>query len=541
VSASAPERVLPSDDDPFLKSGVAGLGGRPGAHARLGERRFWTPVRWLVLLTLVTSLLGFAQKSPCRTHPWVEEYQYTRGCYTDVFALYFAERLSDGQMPYTQYPVEYPVVIGGVMAVVAQAVEVVPADQRARRFYDLTWLLLTACAVVVTVATSRLAGRRRVWDAAMFAVAPGLLLHGSTNWDLVAGALAMLGLLAWARRRPVLAGVLLGVATATKLYPVLFLIPLLALCWRARKLGAWLQAAVALAVTAALVVLPVYLISPSFAEIDGQQVRVADSPLDRFGADGLSALSPHVTVPDPTEPGRTVEGTNSVYRFVQLNRTRGADWDSLYFAVGRLRVADPDSTLDRARNGVIGLVLDENQPPGEAPSVLNRAVAVSFVLTLIALGVLALKAPRRPRVAQLLFLTLVAFSLTNKVFSPQFVIWLLPLAVLARPRWRPFLAWQATEALVLLTRFAFFISNDKPGQGIDVTFFLFAILLRDLALVLYSALVVRDILRPERDVVRRDGVDDPAGGVLDGAPDRPGGGAGGVSLTKAREPVRQPA
>jgi hypothetical protein len=31
--------------------------------------------------------------------------------------------------------------------------------------------------------------------------------------------------------------------------------------------------------------------------------------------------------------------------------------------------------------------------------------------------------------------------------------------------------------------------------------------------------VVRDILRPEKDVVRRDGDDDPAGGVLDGAPD----------------------
>ncbi|MDX6246221.1 MAG: hypothetical protein QOE76_3944, partial [Frankiales bacterium] len=30
------------------------------------------------------------------------------------------------------------------------------------------------------------------------------------------------------------------------------------------------------------------------------------------------------------------------------------------------------------------------------------------------------------------------------------------------------------------------------------------------------ALVVRDILRPEYDVVRRSGMDDPAGGILDG-------------------------
>jgi hypothetical protein len=34
-------------------------------------------------------------------------------------------------------------------------------------------------------------------------------------------------------------------------------------------------------------------------------------------------------------------------------------------------------------------------------------------------------------------------------------------------------------------------------------------------------LVVRDILRPERDPVRRTYADDPDGGVLDGAPDAP--------------------
>jgi len=33
-------------------------------------------------------------------------------------------------------------------------------------------------------------------------------------------------------------------------------------------------------------------------------------------------------------------------------------------------------------------------------------------------------------------------------------------------------------------------------------------------------LVVRDVLRPKHDVVRRDGTDDPAGGILDGALDR---------------------
>ena len=60
-------------------------------------------------------------------------------------------------------------------------------------------------------------------------------------------------------------------------------------------------------------------------------------------------------------------------------------------------------------------------------------------------ALLALLAPRRPRLPQLLFLVVVAFLLVNKVYSPQYVLWLLPLAALARPRWRDLLIWQACE------------------------------------------------------------------------------------------------
>jgi hypothetical protein len=38
-------------------------------------------------------------------------------------------------------------------------------------------------------------------------------------------------------------------------------------------------------------------------------------------------------------------------------------------------------------------------------------------------------------------------------------------------------------------------------------------------LICLAALIVRDVLEPDRDVVRHGGVDDPAGGVLDGAAD----------------------
>ena len=398
-------------------------------------------------------------------------------------------------------------------------------NARAHTFYDLTWVLLTACAVVVAVTTARLAGRRRVWDAAMFAAAPALLLHATTNWDLIALALAGLGLVAWARSQPVAAGVLLGLATATKLYPVLFLVPLLALCWRAGRLRPALLTTTALVLTAAAVTVPVYLASPFFAEVGGEQVQVAASPWDRLVTEGLGALAPHVTAPPPGG-GAPVVGVNAVYRFVELNRIRPADWDSLAYVLQSTRdsVGGP---VGAVWGGLADLVLDDGGAGGTEPTRLNAFVALGTLLTLAGVVALALLAPRRPRVAQLAFLTVVGFLLTNKVWSPQYVLWLLPLAVLARPRWGPLLAWQATEAFLLFTRFYFFVSmplgeGDDGAEGIDRAWFFSAVVLRDLALGLLAAAVAREVLRPEADVVRRSGLDDPAGGPLDGAPDRAG-------------------
>ena len=490
--------VLPAHEDPVVAGTAVALGGAPGRHSRADGRRFWTPVRWLVLLTLLTCLFGWWQKSPCRVHAWQDQYQYTRGCYTDVFALYFSERLNEGKTPYAEHPVEYPVVIGGVMQVAATVVSALPPEQRPRHFYDATWALLTACALVVVVTTARLAGPRRPWDAALFALSPLLVLHGSTNWDLVAMALAGLGLLQWARSRPLAAGVLLGAATATKLYPVLFLVPLGALCLRAGRLRTFAVTAVATVLTPVLLSLPVYLTSPMFADVGGAQTVVAGSPLDRLGEDGLAALAPQVDV--TTADGVEVVGTNAAYRFFSLNTTRPADWDSLWYVLQEARGAPLDSGAG-------------------TPRLLNAAVAVSFLGALAAIGWLALTAPRRPRVMPLLFLTVLAFLLTNKVWSPQFSLWLMPLALLARPRWGPLLLWQAAEGLVLLTRFYFFISGSAPGKGIGVSWFLSAVVLRDVVLLGVAALVVRDVLRPEHDVVRQGGVDDPAGGPLDAAGD----------------------
>lgn len=101
------------------------------------------------------------------------------------------------------------------------------------------------------------------------------------------------------------------------------------------------------------------------------------------------------------------------------------------------------------------------------------------------------------------------------------MLWLIPLAALARPRWRDFLIWQAGEVVYFLGIWfylAYTTSGDKH-QGLPLEGYQVAIAAHLLCTLYLCAVVVRDILLPDRDVVRRDGSDDPSGGVLDGAED----------------------
>jgi uncharacterized membrane protein len=442
--------VLPSRDDPVAAGATGLLGGPAGRHVRVGSS-WWTPVRVVLLLAVIALSLAWGEKAACRSPSfWHGEQQYVFACYSDVSALYYAEGLNTGQVPYRDHPVEYPVLIGGMMQAASSLAHLWPAGDggadRAKAFFDVTALMLAACGLIVVVTTARLAGRRP-YDAALVALAPTLILHAYTNWDLLAVALTGLGMLAWARRRPAWSGVWLGLGVAAKLYPLLIVGALFLLCWRARR---WREFGRMLAAAGAawlVVDLPVWALWPA-----------------SFG------------------------------RFWTGNRSRDADWDSWWLGLQHLGFHPSVSTL-------------------------NILVGLTFAACLVGVAALVWRAPERPRVAQIGFLVVAAFLLTNKVYSPQYVLWLLPLAALARPRWRAFLAWQATEVLLLLMRFNLFIHNDVPAKGVGFSWFEASVLLRDAALLVLMALVVRDVLRPDHDPVRRDDrAADPAGGVLGSAP-----------------------
>ncbi|CAN5296209.1 glycosyltransferase 87 family protein [soil metagenome] len=459
-----PDRVIPTWDDPVARSASTLIGGPLGRHATIGGARLWTPLRVVLAFTLLTLALAWVKQAPCSDGNWTGSKQYTHFCYSDSIPLWGIHGLDAGSVPYAEAAVEYPALTGAFMYTVASVAGsydaaaagsgLLPQLPPVQTYYVVTVLLLSVSMLVVTWSTALLA-RRRIWDAAMVALSPLVFVHAFTNWDLFAMALAGAGLLAWSRRHPALAGVLLGLAAGAKLYPLFFLGPLFLLCLRAGRLRPWAVTAAATVGAWAAVNLPLALL----------------------------------------------------YR---------DNW-SLFFSLNTTRPADPDTVWNIVIQVVGGGILGSGPPEGQAPVGLNVLTFLAFLAACVLIAVLALTAQRRPRLPQLLFLVVAGFLLTNKVWSPQFSLWLLPLAVLARPEWRMLLIWQATEAVLWVPRLLWYLGTDN--NGIDVEWFLFAVTVRDIAVLVLAGLVVRDVLRPEHDVVRRGGVDDPAGGVLDEAED----------------------
>jgi uncharacterized membrane protein len=449
MTTAPPGPVLPSLDDPTVRIASGAVGGPAGRRVRPGAG-WWTPVRVLLALVVLVFGLGMLTKEHCRQTSWPRTHdQYVHACYSDVPHMYRERGFALGNLPYVQEGnyerLEYPVLIGGIMAVTAAVARTADGvDAEAVLFYDLNAFLMWLCAVFTVIVLVKLVGRRP-WDVAMFALAPGLLLTGTINWDLAAVLMTALALLAWARQRPALAGVLIGLGVATKLYPLLLLGPIVLLCVRAGRYRALVRTLVGAALAWLAVNVPLMLVAP--------------------------------------------EGWKAFYTF---SRGRAADFGSLWYA----------------------LEINDHAMPR-----LNTVVAVLLIGCFAAVAVLALAAPRRPRLASLTFLVVAAFALLNKVYSPQYVLWLIPLALLARPRWREFLVWQACEVLHFFAVWYHLAGAHEPDRGLPDGVYGLAIFLHVAGTLYFAAFVVRDILWPEHDPVRADGSDDPAGGVLDGAPD----------------------
>jgi uncharacterized membrane protein len=350
----------------------------------------------VVALCLLTLVAGWWSKARCLDDgTWSDDEQYLEWCYTDIFPLWFAERLSDGAVPYLDHPVEYPVLTGAQLWAGYQLVRPFPPEDRPVAFFHVTAALnaLFCLGVLVLLAAAGLPRRRLLW----WALTPTLAIHAFINWDALPVLLLTAAIVLHLRGRDLAAGVAAGLGTAAKLIPgVLVPVVVLARWAQGRRRDAVGHVAAALT-TWVLVNLPIAVAAPA-----------------------------------------------GWLRFFQLNRDRNADWDSLWFLAEEVR----GSTL--------------------SPDLVN---AGSALLLVIGAAVILAVGTRRRDPSQWWSLSLpllVWFLLTNKVYSPQYSLWLIPLMALSLRGAAPFAAFLVADTLAFAIRFPYLagvagVDADTPG------------------------------------------------------------------------------
>jgi hypothetical protein len=145
--------------------------------------------------------------------------------------------------------------------------------------------------------------------------------------------------------------------------------------------------------------------------------------------------------------------------FYRFNAARPPDFDSPWF--------------------LIGYHLDFEWPPGT----VNALSLVAFLA--VAGGTWLAVSRRRPWFPawSFGFPLLVAFLLTNKVYSPQYGLWLLPWFALTLPDLRLFVAFQVAEVAVFVTRFQWFARLLDVGPGLPFGALEVAVAFRAIVLV----------------------------------------------------------
>ncbi len=332
--------------------------------------------------TVVLGMLSGVLRGPCLALQSADLGQLTgSGCFSDLQVMWFDRGLAEHRFPYLQPGIdpvtgqlstpEYPVLSGLLMWVLS-----LPARSYAGFVWAAT-LAMTAAAAGITAILYRVSGRL-AW---LWAAAPALMFYLGYNFDALPSLCAVAALALVLRSDPVRvaparylwAAALLGFGGGLKLYP-LVLVPALCL---------WLL----------------------FGSPGPGQAPLADRLRRALLAGGVS-LAVVVAANLPFALANA-DGWLAPFRF-QAARDLDVSTFSVWFLLGRLL-------------------------PGVSQAGLMAAATVATGLGIASAYLAAWRVARgagRFPVAGAAVAALAAYLVLNKVFSPQYVIWLLPLLVL---------------------------------------------------------------------------------------------------------------
>ncbi|CAN5353677.1 glycosyltransferase 87 family protein [soil metagenome] len=392
----------PTQDDGVLAALSEAVGGPAGE--RIGPSLWWTPLRVLLGLTAVVFVLGLVSQSSCVAHQWEDDPTiYRHVCSSEVADSYTGTALVELSWPWSddpgtrsRYPVtDQPALVGLWTYAAARVTHVLAGSPDIEQRYRTSVDDVAADPDVRRERTIYM-GVNALGLAALALLTTVALsrLHRRRPWDAAGFAaaplLALTALVSW---------------------------DLLAVAAVAGALWAWSRsrpvlAGVLVGVGAAAGVWPALLVV-AFLLDSVRRHRLPD------------VLPVAVT-------GTAVWAAINAPAFLSGR----AQWERFW-----------SLATHHEPNGSLWVVLaDVADLGGGTARVLSWVLLAGWLAGVV---VLALRSRVVPRPAQVALLLVAGPLLLAVSYEPHQALWLLPLAALARPRWRDLLVWQAGEVLFL--------------------------------------------------------------------------------------------
>ena len=159
------------------------------------------------------------------------------------------------------------------------------------------------------------------------------------------------------------------------------------------------------------------------------------------------------------------------WRFYKLNLDRGPDWGSIWLALQQLGINFTN---------------------------LNYLSILLLLIALTTIAILLFELKYTPTLASVAFFVLASVMLASKVYSPQYVLWLTPLAVIAltnKKDLHAFWLWQATEMIYHIAIWQHLAQVTDAKYGLGPTPFAILTLLRIGGTIYLMAVLARRALQ----------------------------------------------
>ena len=469
----------PSRHDPVVRAASTIIGG-PAGRRLASATGFWRAIPVLVLLAAAMLSFALVQKEHCRAQGWSSPDQFWHACYSDIPVLYGSSSLGSAHRPglidsLGQGGLGQPPLAGALMWITAAFVPDSDPDAT-RHFFDLSTALLTMVLAAAVVAVALTAGRRS-WDAAHLALSPVLITAGLISYELLAVAFLAAALLALARGRPLIGGVLLGLGVASAPPVAVVGLVVAVLAGRYLRIGAGgIGAAFAGGAVGSWLIVRVLLLPG----LTGQLGTAWKGWVEAVPGYGSLWLGPQLLGASKPDPASSLGGRALQVLFGWLFKT-GPVSGSAASVLSLLLLAVLVVVILR-----FTLIADSpDEPPldepgfdylpfGEAPAApaSGDSETLAAVPSVPHLAEVSLGRFVTEKVAPLSLALLAAVLLTAKSLPIQASLLLLPLIALSGLRWRDHLIWASTEVVYFVAIWLYIAGETTPNRGLPPLFYL---------------------------------------------------------------------